>query len=68
LKASGIDCLCHYPVPVQQQECCQGIAMAPGGLPVAESHAKTCLSLPCHPALSESEVAQVIDAVNGFKG
>lgn len=68
LKASGVDCLCHYPVPVQQQECCQGIAMAPGGLPVAENHAKTCLSLPCHPALSESEVAQVIDAVNGFKG
>lgn len=67
LKENEIDCLCHYPIPVQQQECCKDIRVAPGGLPVAEAHAKACLSLPCHPALSEEEISKVIEVVNGFE-
>ena len=67
LKNDGIDSLCHYPVPVHHQECCKEIRTAPGGLPNAEHHAKICLSIPCHPALTEAEVQHVIDSVNRFK-
>jgi dTDP-4-amino-4,6-dideoxygalactose transaminase len=29
-------------------------------------HAKHCLSLPCHPQMSDADVQHVIDAVNNF--
>jgi len=68
LKASGIDSLCHYPVPVHRQECCQGIRIAPGGLPCAEAHAATCLSIPCHPSLTGEEIGCIVDSINQFVG
>jgi dTDP-4-amino-4,6-dideoxygalactose transaminase len=39
----------------------------PMGLKVAERHAATCLSIPCHPQLTDAEVASVIRAVNEFR-
>ena len=68
LKEQGVQSLMHYPVPVHKQASVQGIRCDPNGLPVAERHARECLSLPCHPQLSDSQVAQVIDAVNAFGG
>ena len=44
------------------------IARDPEGLAHAEAHARTCLSLPCHPQLTDAEVDAVIDAVNSFRG
>lgn len=67
LEAQGIASLCHYPVPIHRQEPCLEIRRDPLGLPRAELHAATCLSLPCHPWLSDQEVTQVVDAVNTFK-
>lgn len=67
LKNDGIDSLCHYPVPVHHQDCCREIRIAPGGLAHAEHHAKTCLSIPCHPALTAAEIERIIDSVNRFK-
>ncbi|MEN9306239.1 MAG: hypothetical protein RL173_171 [Fibrobacterota bacterium] len=68
LKAAGIDSLCHYPVPVHRQECCNGIRIAPGSLPRAEAHAATCLSIPCHPSLTSEEISKIVDSVNQFAG
>ena len=62
----GIDALIHYPVPVHEQSACRDIRRDPAGLPHAQAHAAQCLSLPCHPGLSDSQVAQVIVAVNSF--
>jgi len=31
-----------------------------------EKHAAECLSLPCHPGLSDVEIARVIELVNEF--
>lgn len=66
LKARDVESLIHYPVPVHMQEPCRAIGRAPGGLPRAERHAQVCLSLPCHPQLSDEDVARVVEAVNAF--
>lgn len=66
LAACQIQALIHYPIPVHMQPPCLGIKCAPGGLPNAERQAHTCLSLPCHPQMSDAEVQQVIAAVNSF--
>jgi len=68
LKARGVDSLFHYPIPVHHQEPCTNLRRDPSGLGHAETHARTCLSLPIHPMLEESEVEAVIAAVNSFPG
>jgi len=67
LKERGVESLFHYPVPAHHQEPAKSLRRDPAGLPHAEAHARTCLSLPIHPALSEAEVATVIAAVNDFR-
>jgi len=66
LRERGIEALIHYPVPVHEQPPTKDIRRDPRGLPAAERHAATCLSLPCHPQMSEEEVAAVIEGVNSF--
>jgi len=68
LSERGVQSLIHYPVPLHAQGGASGFGVDPAGLPVAEHHARLCLSLPCHPSLTDAEVAQVIDAVNSFAG
>jgi len=67
LNAAGIDALIHYPVPIHHQEPCRDMLRDPLGLPVAESHALRCLSLPCHPGMTAAQTTQVIAAVNTFE-
>lgn len=66
LKEHGVESLIHYPVPVHFQEPCRTIRHDPLGLPASEEHARTCLSLPCHPQLNDVDVARVIEAVNCY--
>jgi dTDP-4-amino-4,6-dideoxygalactose transaminase len=66
LKEKGVETLIHYPVPVHHQEAAKGMRLAPGGLPRAEAHARSCLSLPCHPHLTDEEIDRVVEAVNAF--
>lgn len=67
LHANQIQSLCHYPVPIHQQVPCKKIRRDHMGLKASEDHAETCLSLPCHPQMTDIEIAQVVDAVNSFK-
>jgi dTDP-4-amino-4,6-dideoxygalactose transaminase len=67
LSDRAIQTLIHYPIPVHFQEPCRNISRDPLGLTVSEQHAATCLSIPCHPQMSEDEVATVIDAINSFR-
>ncbi|MFN7085990.1 MAG: DegT/DnrJ/EryC1/StrS family aminotransferase [Burkholderiales bacterium] len=67
LKGSGIETLVHYPVPVHLQQPCRELRRDPEGLANTERHAAQCLSLPCHPQMSDADVTQVIDAINAFK-
>jgi len=65
--ACGIQALIHYPIPMHQQKQTADLRRDPQGLSHAEHHAETCLSLPCHAQLTESEVSQVISAANAFR-
>ena len=67
LTECGVETLIHYPIPIHLQEPCIGILHDPLGLPNAEHHAATCLSLPCHPQLTDLEVLKVVSAINAFE-
>jgi len=66
LQNNLIQSLIHYPIPVQMQIPCINIMRDPYGLGNSARHASTCLSLPCHPQMTDKEIAQVISAVNSF--
>lgn len=67
LQQHGIQALIHYPVPVHQQQSCLDIRLDPVGLAACERHAVECLSLPCHPQMTDGDVQRVIDAVNAWR-
>lgn len=67
LKRVGVQTLIHYPLPMHLQRPCLGFARDPHGLRNAEEHATHCLSIPCQPMLTDSEVFRVVDAVNSFR-
>ena len=65
LAKQGVQSGIHYPVLITDQD-----AMRAGGpyaeTPKAREWARTELSLPIHPYLSEEEVGRVVDAVNAW--
>lgn len=67
LRAQGVETLIHYPISADNQVALTGIAADPRGLVNSHRHAATCLSIPCHPQLTDSEIDQVIAAVNSFE-
>jgi len=64
LTEQQIACAIYYPIPLHQQKVfaaqCQGLA-----LPVTESIAARCLSLPIYPEMVNEQVDQVIAAIRG---
>jgi dTDP-4-amino-4,6-dideoxygalactose transaminase len=66
LRNCGIQALIHYPIPVHFQEPCVQIARDPKGLENSEKHANNCISIPCHPQMTDHEVQQVVSSVNSF--
>lgn len=60
LKKKGIACDVYYPTPVHRLPAYSQL----GNLPVTESVAARCLSIPVHPKLRRSHLDRVIDAVN----
>lgn len=67
MHSRDVQTLIHYPLPAHRQEPCVGLARDPQGLGAADVHARQCLSIPCHPQLSDHDVSAVIDAVNDFR-
>jgi dTDP-4-amino-4,6-dideoxygalactose transaminase len=66
LTELGVETLIHYPISADQQVALAGIATDPLGLPHAKEHSDTCLSIPCHPQLTDSDLDHVIASVNSF--
>ena len=64
LQSRGIGTLIHYPIPPHLQEAYAGEFS--GTYPIAESMAKTVLSIPMSPVLTDEEVSEVIGAINEF--
>ena len=67
MTESGIGNLSHYPVPAHRQPPCLETRTDPLGLSHAELHAKQCISIPCHPQMTQSQIEMVIDVVNAFR-
>ena len=65
LRASGVDTLIHYPVPLPSQPAFAGIAR--GDCPVAARLAREILSLPLHSRLTDADVARVSAAIGAFQ-
>ena len=60
----GIQTLIHYPIPPHRQRCYRDwVSMS---LPITEQIHQEELSLPLTPYLSDSECAEVVNAVNNF--
>ena len=69
LRAAGIGSNVHYPVPVHLQPAYQGrIASGPGGLPRSEAAARSVLSLPMFPQLTDEQARAGCAAVRQQSG
>ncbi len=68
LKQRGIEASLHYPVPIHLQKPFQSMGYGRGDLPVSEEVARTCLSLPVCPELTEDQIRQVVDALHAARG
>jgi len=65
LKACGIGCIIHYPIPPHKQQCYSEWRNL--HLPVTEAIHQQELSLPCHQLMSNEEIEYVIEMVNEFQ-
>lgn len=68
LQQHQVQSFIHYPVPIHKQQPCSDIARDPHGLGNSERHAAMCLSLPCHPQMTDNDIETVISVVNSFQG
>jgi len=66
LERHGVQTLIHYPVPIHLQEAYRELNLGKGTCPVAETYADEILSLPMFPELTENEIGQVCEIINGF--
>ena len=66
LKDAGIATDIHFPVPDHQQLVMAESDAAKVSLPMTEALAGLCLSLPCHPKITDDEVDAIIAAVNSW--
>lgn len=64
LSERGIQTLIHYPIPPHKQNAYRCFNHL--NLPVTETIHKKVLSLPLDPTMSESDVAEVVQAVNDY--
>jgi dTDP-4-amino-4,6-dideoxygalactose transaminase len=66
LQENGIGSEVYYPVPVHMQSFYLGELGYKGTYPEAECAASEVLSLPVHPALSQTDLATIVNKVNEF--
>lgn len=66
LQSNEIGCGIYYPVPLHLQECFAYLGGKAGDLPHAEEVARTVLSLPVYPELTEEQIRTVARTVIAF--
>ena len=66
LKSAGIATAIHYPIPVHLHEVFRDLGYREGDFPVAESNAKSILSLPMHPNLDDDQIEHVANGIRSF--
>jgi dTDP-4-amino-4,6-dideoxygalactose transaminase len=63
LTERGIQTVVHYPVPIHRQKAYAELGYAEGAFPHAEQAARSVLSLPMFPEMTQDHVALVADAL-----
>ena len=63
LEERGVQTGVHYPRPVHLQPAYAHLGLGPGSLPVSERLARTEISLPLFPELTDGEADEVVQAV-----
>ncbi len=66
LRARGIQTRVYYPEPVPHTRPYQAMELDGGPWPNATQASREVLSLPVHPALRESDLVRIVDAVREF--
>lgn len=67
LAQNEVATVIHYPIPAHQQKPGRHLPTDPAGLLNAETHGRSCLSLPCHPQMNDAQIDRVIGLANEFK-
>lgn len=62
LQKADIACAVYYPVPLHRQKAFAGDRDAPS-LPVTESVAARCLSLPMYPELTDAQIDEIVGVI-----
>jgi len=66
LERMDIGTLIHYPVPPHLSDAYKSLCRGRYDLPIAESLAKSVLSIPIGPHISTAEVDKIIDSIKKF--
>ena len=66
LESCGIATLIHYPIPPHIQEVYRTTPKSPPSFPFTESLSRCCLSLPCGPHLSDSQIEYVAECLSSY--
>ena len=66
LGAKGIQAGIHYPVPIHLQRAYKGRIRTASDMSVTETLASEVMSLPMYPELSNTEIKQVVGAINEY--
>ena len=66
LKENNIACGIHYPIPLHLQQAYKYMNLPEGSFPISEEYAKTMLSLPMFPELSEEQIKYVVGKIKEF--
>ena len=66
LNANGVGTRIHYPLPLHLQDAVHECGYSVGDFPVVEKQAKSILSLPIYPELTDEEVDYVIQCVKKY--
>ena len=67
LRERGVGTAIHYPCPIHHQPLYRSLGYD-DELPQAEAASREVMSLPVHPALSQSDLDRIVSAVNSFTG
>ena len=68
LAASGVQTVVHYPVPIHLQKAYADLGLGKGAFPNAEAAARTILSLPMFPEITQAQVGFVAESLRAVLG
>lgn len=66
MSLRGVDTRVHYPIPIHLQEAALSLGYGLGDFPNAEKFAKSMISLPIYPELTNDEVDYVVSVIQSF--